>query len=586
MWRNVALPLLLPGAITKHSPDTSATPHLLCPDALLRQLALNNLTVDNSTVSDGNCGVDAFVRGLSDQATRHTLTRAAKTLLRCDPVARIAQARADATAWLRDHRQTQLWEGMSLEKLCCVVSGLSFDDYLAKMGRDREWIDTPMLHTLGCTYGADICVFQPSMDPALVGQSLMDETANTEVMVPIALVNDCHFWGVCECLDLPIEPIDKGDCLAAHMQDVASQPIKRPRTSVHLSCDPDEDGEDPLQHLHEPETPNNPDVEQRVATELTLCHALARWDPWAAVTEELVQAIGQVAANSCGEDKTLAMIARSHAIQAIAYEEAHSASMPEALKYQRAVCYCLRSPKIIAKRTAAHRGEAVKSFLEARAATKSTEDIAQALEQNCSKGGQHHQCFQPFEPQAILNWRVLWHSLPKVQRKEHLLRMFANDLESHKTRGGGADTWHMKFAFMGYYVCRDAFLRLTGMGASQLQEARATALAGKQSCMANSEIGLYQTIRNTNKAKAYLSARQWLEHYAATHAEWSPMKFGAYLPGARKLFYWHHYREDKKHELEAALKTQAVVHSSLWLSCHVECSDHFCCWGVHPCPLV
>lgn len=104
----------------------------------------------------------------------------------------------------------------------------------------------------------------------------------------------------------------------------------------------------------------------------------------------------------------------------------------------------------------------------------------------------------------------------------------------------------MHYVLLGIRVCRDAFMQLTGIGVSSVQEARQAVLAGKRTWLSPLERGLSQSIKNTNKVKAYLGARQWLEWYASTHAEWSPMKLAAYLPGARKVFYWHQYVEEQK----------------------------------------
>ena len=68
MWRHVTLPLLAPGLSANLRKGASVVPLLQCPEELLRQVALNGLCVDGLTVTDGNCGVDAFVRGLVDQA--------------------------------------------------------------------------------------------------------------------------------------------------------------------------------------------------------------------------------------------------------------------------------------------------------------------------------------------------------------------------------------------------------------------------------------------------------------------------------------------------------------------------------------
>ncbi len=106
----------------------------------------------------------------------------------------------------------------------------------------------------------------------------------------------------------------------------------------------------------------------------------------------------------------------------------------------------------------------------------------------------------------------------------------------------------MKYSLLGVYVCREAFLKLTGLGASTVQECRQGALAGKASFVSQAELGMVQAIKNTSRAKAYLDARQWLEIYASKHAEMSPMKLEAYLPGGRKIFYWHEYVHERKQQ--------------------------------------
>ena len=46
----------------------------------------------------------------------------------------------------------------------------------------------------------------------------------------------------------------------------------------------------------------------------------------------------------------------------------------------------------------------------------------------------------------VYNWRVLWWSLPKVQRKEHMLRMFAKSLRDHKANRVAEERWRMRFS--------------------------------------------------------------------------------------------------------------------------------------------
>ena len=143
----------------------------------------------------------------------------------------------------------------------------------------------------------------------------------------------------------------------------------------------------------------------------------------------------------------------------------------------------------------------------------------------------------------VYNWRVLWWSLPWVSRKEHILKLFRDSLLAHRETRIPDERWRMQF--LGQNVCRDAFMALTGLGASFLQAARAAALENTVSWATPGERVLHGgLITNTAKATSYLSARQWLETYADTHSEWSPMDGRAYLPAGRKGFYYYHYRSD------------------------------------------
>ncbi len=102
------------------------------------------------------------------------------------------------------------------------------------------------------------------------------------------------------------------------------------------------------------------------------------------------------------------------------------------------------------------------------------------LEQGCPKNPEH-QCMAQLTPQHVLNWRALWWSLPKVIEKEHLLRTYREHFEAHRARGGSIQTWQMCFSFLGIRVCREAFMKLTGLGTLSLQDARQGVLEGKTS---------------------------------------------------------------------------------------------------------
>ena len=50
---------------------------------------------------------------------------------------------------------------------------------------------------------------------------------------------------------------------------------------------------------------------------------------------------------------------------------------------------------------------------------------------------------------------------------------------------------------------------------------------------------------SATKQNLYLDVRQWLEHYAATHAEQSPISLQLELPAGRQFFYYMAYVEDR-----------------------------------------
>ena len=91
-------------------------------------------------------------------------------------------------------------------------------EYLAKMRRDQEWVDTAFLHALGRAYGVNALIIQAHTDETLVGAR---HEHHTPIVVPVALVNDQHFWGVLPCAHVDaIEPVDKGEHTALWSQGV------------------------------------------------------------------------------------------------------------------------------------------------------------------------------------------------------------------------------------------------------------------------------------------------------------------------------------------------------------------------------
>ena len=204
--------------------------------------------------------------------------------------------------------------------------------------------------------------------------------------------------------------------------------------------------------------------------------------------------------------------------------------------------------------------EVTRKYLGACAKLPAMQTLAWQLESQhpCSSAPGHARfCvgIDHFSPAVVHNWRVLWYSLPSVSRRERLLKACRDNLEQHRQQGGFDEQWRMQFKFLGCSVCQVAFLALTGISKWMLAQCRDGAVQGKRSFVTATEMGLHASLRKPDggKLQTYLSARQWLEHYASSHAEMSPMDEKAYLPSGRKMFYYYHYRRDMLERSEAAL---------------------------------
>ena len=158
-----------------HPRRRDAVPMGPCPPDLLALLAVNNLLPDEATARDGNCGIDAFARSFMHQWKQGGPTRFVKNR-RCLQTApdKVSLLRRVGVERLEAHAREFIWDGMTVARLCEIVAGRDFRGYLAQMRQNHVWIDTAFLHALGCAYGSNVVIFQPHMQPALVGMCLTE----------------------------------------------------------------------------------------------------------------------------------------------------------------------------------------------------------------------------------------------------------------------------------------------------------------------------------------------------------------------------------------------------------------------------
>ena len=532
-----------------------------CPAALQETLALNNMVVDDTTSRDGNCGISAFTISIMDamklsntkqQATSPEARRLG-CLKRCRYAQRVTQARTEGINWLHENARRKLWEGMTVSQLVALVSGESMSTYRERMHHNGEWVDTVFLHALACAYGVTVLVFQDACDPCILGPQLHEDfDQECDVVVPMALVNDYHFWAA-----IPMRLPDMG-CTPAACDKGELVPFRGVDDRAGEYSPADMNDED--QQEHHASWTATPGLRSaaEVDKELQFCSVLSRWCPWAEPSVETVQAVQAMAQDTHDSDVSAKCLARRRALQALAYEEACGDSLPEIMRYQKGARRHLLNPKDW--RCAVKARAITWKYMAACAKLPAMNVLTEELDsqQPCSNAQTHsHVCagIGYFSAAVVHNWRVLWYSLPAGVRRERLLKAFGDSLQQHRQQGGFVEQWRMEFRFLGHRVCQIAFLALTGISKSMIAECREGAIQGKHSFLSAQEMGLHASLRKTDGGKlpTYLSARQWLEHYASTHAEMSPMDEKAYLPSGRKLFYYYQYRSDMIERSEKVL---------------------------------
>ena len=340
-------------------------------------------------------------------------------------------------------------------------------------------------------------------------------------MLKMAMVNDFHYWGIrtCRAALPPMQP---------HNGDTVSLPQQMSR---HTDDGADDELDLNKWHRDIVEPLHKRMSDDDVAKELAFCEVLINWNPFSEPDARVVEAINNVASVTPPQHEGQRLCLRHSVFQQLEYETEHADRLPECMRNHAVARYKLRTNRLTST-------NALKHHAWATLRAPDVETLRDDLEKPCCG----HACLQVFhdQPTIVRNWRVLWLSMPPSTRRERLLKMYADDLRAYK-ESNQQTAWLMKYRFMGEAVCREAFLRLTGIGSSSLCTARDGASKGCQSSLSREELQLRRSILNTNKENLYLDARQWLEHFADTHGDASPIDCLTFLPSGRRSFYHNQY---------------------------------------------
>ena len=441
--------------------------------------------------------------------------------------------------WLEEHRHKPAWGRMTVEDFCLNTSGYSdFEQYLQQMAQPGSWVDTAFMHAMGCANHVDIVLIQAGTSPVLLGtsthegQETDDDNQDKEpTVVPIALVNDVHFWGL-----LPVESVmtpPRSDYQQGQEQGRRSQfPVSTSEGHSSLQV---EDGQ------QEPETSVSEEYVQR---ELALAIALSNWNPWQYPTQDLVDTMEPMASDP-NHANSQCLLSRQSTLSDLALESVHAQSQEEHLTYERARRWHLENPKIAWRMLHQKRGQAVNALRDISCNRCNKSSIKDMLLGQCAQGKAEHACLENFTVGQVLNWRILWCSLPCFMRHELHLREAREQLAKHRSSGEPDNSFKMTYSFLGIEVCRSAFMMLTGLGVPFIQTTRADALKDKESYAPQREIGRWRAIANAVWPQKYLDSRQWLIAYAQKFGSWNPARDRCHLPAGRREFYHAAYVADR-----------------------------------------
>ena len=182
-----------------------------------------------------------------------------------------------------DNADASVWDGMCFRDVACQMSHLQepYDMHLRRMSCDREWVDASVIHALACAFHVDVAIWQARADPMLVGHSLLSRDP-ASALVPVALTNDHHFWGVVVMEADKRAPVDK---LTA-----ADDWVALPRPCPEASRDSDDDDRTTTIPMALDMTPAAMNPEE-VDAELHLCDCLATWSPWDVPTQQVISSL-------------------------------------------------------------------------------------------------------------------------------------------------------------------------------------------------------------------------------------------------------------------------------------------------------
>lgn len=302
--------------------------------------AAANLLEIVDTVTDGNCGLHAFLKSapapLRNMRSGNWARVSWGRNSGGDPAA-FKVMRGLALEWVRKNSAQDLWEGTTIADIIRATTGSSLDMYLDRMGKSGSWVDTVFLHALACSFGVDVIVFQEGMEPGLLGASLGG--VKSLDMLPVALANDHHFWAM-QPAEVVAPVVNKGDMFLAGT-------VVSPAGAVVSQAGCSKRAQRPGPNAQHPQEDDSEFVEWTpsldetlIDAELTLCNVLLQWSPFASPKGDVIEAMTQLGTLGrglpCKRRDSDVVLARQLAIGQLASES--EALQAHATPKRRAAC--------------------------------------------------------------------------------------------------------------------------------------------------------------------------------------------------------------------------------------------------------
>ena len=139
----------------------------------------NGLALNDETLRDGNCGLDAIIRTIAE-VPRETRPAVAAELMHVleqhGRLAALKWLRARLVAWLKANPETEILDGMSIETFVLTddtphFSFDSFKSYLTTMGTHGEWVDHVMLYAAASVLDVHVLIFSGGSEPQVISAS-------------------------------------------------------------------------------------------------------------------------------------------------------------------------------------------------------------------------------------------------------------------------------------------------------------------------------------------------------------------------------------------------------------------------------